>query len=150
MTVPDRLTRTTLQSSKECRPQLRGRRKTFGLDTSDRRRRFVPRPVRGAQAHETFSAAPREEGLRAAQLPVARFCITSEAPTLIDLLDEVSDAWPDLSFEDFRGGYILSDILIRFPDQIRVVAEGMPKPGDDPLGWLDRVIALTSPTAGHA
>lgn len=81
---------------------------------------------------------------------VARFCITSEAPTLIDLLDEVSDAWPDLSFEDFRGGYILSDILVRFPDQIRIVAEGMPKPGDDPLGWLDRVIALTSPTAGHA
>jgi hypothetical protein len=74
----------------------------------------------------------------------------SEAPTLADLLDEVAEAWPGLSFEDFRGGYILSDILMRFPDQIQVVAEGMPKPGGDPLAWLDRVIALTSPTQGNA
>ena len=81
---------------------------------------------------------------------IARFCITSEAPTLADLLDEVAEAWPGLSFEDFRGGYILSDILMRFPDQIRVVAEGMPKPGGDPLAWLDRVIALTSPAQGSA
>jgi hypothetical protein len=81
---------------------------------------------------------------------IARFLIRSRAPSLIDLLDEVADAWPGLSFDDFRGGYILSDILVRFPDQIRVAAEGMPKPGDDPLGWLDRVIALTTPAQGRA
>jgi hypothetical protein len=76
---------------------------------------------------------------------IARFLIRSRAPSLIDLLDEVADAWPGLSFDDFRGGYILSDILVRFPDQIRVVAEGMPAPGGDPVAWLDRVIALTAP-----
>jgi hypothetical protein len=46
---------------------------------------------------------------------VARFLITSRAPTLIDLLDEVAEAWPGLSFEDFRGGYILSDIWSASP-----------------------------------
>jgi hypothetical protein len=81
---------------------------------------------------------------------IARFLITSRAPTLIDLLDEVAEAWPGLSFEDFRSGYILSDILLRYPDQIRTVAEGMPTPGGDPLAWLDRVIALTTPTRGNA
>jgi len=81
---------------------------------------------------------------------IARFLITSEAPTLMDLLDEVGAAWPNLSYADFYGGYVLSDILVRFPDQIRTVAEGIPKPGDDPLGWLDRVIALTTPAQGRA
>jgi hypothetical protein len=73
---------------------------------------------------------------------IARFLLTARAETLIDLLDETSAAWPALSFEDFRGGYILSDILIRCPDQIRVVG--------DPVRWLDRVITLTSPPAGNA
>lgn len=81
---------------------------------------------------------------------IARFLIMSKAPTLIDLLDEIAEACPGLSFEDFRGGYILSDILVRFPDQIRIVAEGMPAPGGDPLAWLDRVIALTTPPQGRA
>jgi hypothetical protein len=81
---------------------------------------------------------------------IARFLIRSRALSLIDLLDEVADAWPGLSFDDFRGGYILSDMLVRFPDQIRVVAEGMPKPGGDPVEWLDKVIALVSPTHGNA
>jgi hypothetical protein len=83
-------------------------------------------------------------------LRVARFLIASQAPTLADLLDETAEAWPDLSFNDFRGGYILSDILVRFPDRIRAVAEGMPAPGGDPLAWLDRVIALTSAPRGRA
>jgi hypothetical protein len=81
---------------------------------------------------------------------IARFLLTSRAPTLIDLLDEVADAWPGLSFNDFRGGYILSDMLIRYPDQIRPVAEGMPPVRGDPIRWLDRVIALTSSPRGRA
>jgi hypothetical protein len=80
---------------------------------------------------------------------IARFLITSRAPTLIDLLDEVADAWPGLSFEDFCGGYILSDMLLRFPDQLRA-AEGMPPPGGDPIEWLDRIIEVTSPARGNA
>ena len=81
---------------------------------------------------------------------IAPFLLTARAATRIDLLDEVADARPGLSFEDFRGGYILSDILVRFPDQIRVVAEGMPSPGGDPLAWRDRVIALTTSSWGRA
>jgi hypothetical protein len=82
---------------------------------------------------------------------VARFILASRAPTLIDLLDELAAAWPDLSFNDFRGGFILHDMLIRYPDQIRPVAEGMPPPRGDPLAWLDRVIALTTTsTRGRA
>lgn len=81
---------------------------------------------------------------------VARFLLTSRAATLIDLLDELADAWPDLPFNDFRGTYILSDMLVRFPDQIHPVAEGMPPVRGDPLAWLDRVIALTTPPRGQA
>ena len=81
---------------------------------------------------------------------IARFLITSEVPSLIHLLDEVADAWPGLSFADFHGGYILSDILIRYPDQIRGAAEGLPPPTGDPLAWLDKIIAITTPAAGSA
>jgi hypothetical protein len=81
---------------------------------------------------------------------IARFLITARADTLIDLLDEVAEAFPALSFEDFRGGYILSDFLLRSPDRLRIVAEGMPPPGGDPIKWLDRVIEIISPAQGRA
>lgn len=81
---------------------------------------------------------------------VARFMLASQAPTLIDLLDELAAAWPDLSFHDFRGGFILQDMLLRYPEHIRPVAAHMPPPGGDPLAWLDRVIALTSRPRGRA
>jgi hypothetical protein len=102
------------------------------------------RPERRAQA----AAAQGAFGPRSFR--VARFLIASRAPSLIDLLDEVGAAWPGLNYADFHGAYVLSDILIRFPSQIRTIAEGMPPPGDDPLAWLDRIIALTTPAGGRA
>jgi hypothetical protein len=80
---------------------------------------------------------------------IARLLITSRAPTFIALLDEVGTVWPDLSYADFYGGYVLSDLLVRYPGEIRA-AEGLPPPGGDPVEWLDRVIALTSPARGRA
>jgi hypothetical protein len=102
-----------------------------------------PIPPSKLEAHAKGAFGPRS-------FHIARFLIRSRAPTLIDLLDEVDAAWPGLSCADFHGAYVLSDILIRFPSQIRTIAEGMPPPGDDPLAWLDRTIALTTPAEGRA
>jgi hypothetical protein len=81
---------------------------------------------------------------------VARLLIASKEPSFIGRLDEVAAAWPGLSFDDFRGGYILADALLRHPEHIRSVAEGAAEPGDDPLRWLDEAIASCTPPLGSA
>jgi hypothetical protein len=85
-------------------------------------------PIKLKPAHGAFG--PRS-------FHIARFLIRSRAPSLPALLDEVADAFPNLSFTDFYGGYVLSDILVRFPGQIRTVAEGLPPPTGDPVEWLE-------------
>jgi hypothetical protein len=71
--------------------------------------------------------------------------LQSRADSLLELLDEIGNAWPNLPFADFWGGYVLTDTLIHCPEQIKARAEGLPEVGSDPVKWLDKVIALASP-----
>jgi hypothetical protein len=81
---------------------------------------------------------------------VARFLIEALATTLVGLLDEVAAAFPDLPFDDFRGAWILFDLLVRYPDRIHPMAKGLSPPGDDPIQWLDELIELAAPARGRA
>ena len=81
---------------------------------------------------------------------IARFLIRSRAPSLIHLLDETAEAFPNLSFADFYGGYVLSDLLVRYPGEIHTIGEGLPAPGGDPIRWLDKIIEIISPARGRA
>jgi hypothetical protein len=44
-----------------------------------------------------------------------------------------------------------SDALLRYPEHIRPMPQGMPPPSDvDPITWIDEVIAICAPPKGCA